>query len=276
VVLSGDGGDEAFGGYYRHFLAHRLWSRSARLPAPLRRFAAASIGMAAPETWERVGAAVNPILPASYRQHHFGSRIHKLSALLRSEEPQELYDALVSGAPSALAGPRTQVPPLHRRAPIAALSDTRLQFMLADQLSYLPDDVLTKVDRCSMQSSLEVRTPLLDHRLIEFAWTLPAHFKLRDGRGKWVLRQVLARHVPTELWDRPKSGFGAPIQQWLRGSMRSWAEELLRHSVCVREGWLDGACLTREWNSFQRGAVVDFNSLWSALMLEAWFRNNAP
>jgi asparagine synthase (glutamine-hydrolysing) len=267
VSLSGDGGDELFAGYNRHIMGPKLWRQIHRLPRPMRQAAAASLALALRANF----------LTNSARIPQLGEKLEKLRDALQATDGMDFYrrlraawpnpDALVRGADdlgSAAGGSST---------PSDALS-LREQMILADMQNYLPDDILTKVDRASMAVSLEARVPMLDHHLVEFAWRVPDQFKVRDGQGKWLLRQMLYRYVPKELLDRPKAGFAVPVGEWLRGPLRDWAESLLSEDRLRREGFLNPALVRRCWNAHLTGRRHDHAQIWNVLMFQAWLEAN--
>ena len=269
VCLSGDGGDEVFAGYNRHVLGPRLWRRLGPLPRPVRR-AAGAVLLAPPRTaWDRAGAA----LPARIRVRNPADKVEKLSRLLAAPDAAGLYRNLAgqwddpasvvlgSREPATLAGLPDRWPPL---------DDALEEFLWLDTAMVLPDDMLVKVDRASMAVGLELRVPLLDHRIVEWAWTLPAAAKVRDGRGKWVLRQVLDRYVPSALVDRPKMGFDPPLGAWLRGPLRAWAEELLAPGRLASDGWFDAVPVRAQWEDHLAGRRNNDYRLWSVLMFQSW------
>lgn len=267
VALSGDGGDELFGGYNRYFLATSLWRKTRYLPAPVRHAAAAAISALPPRAWDRVAGAFNPLLPRRLRLSLAGDKLHKGADVMGSDSGEALYGKLVSfwGIDELVQGASPTLP--YRFTDLPTLSE---QMMALDAVGYLPDDILTKVDRASMAVSLETRVPLLDHRVYEFAWRLPLDYKIRDGEGKWLLRKLLYRYVPRELIERPKMGFGVPIDQWLRGPLKAWAEDLLTEERLKRDGHFDPAPIRRRWAEHQSGRRNWQYHLWGVLMFQAW------
>lgn len=274
VSLSGDAGDELFGGYNRYVLTRNLWSKVGRLPQSLRRLGAAGIGALSPAAWNALLRPVQPLLPLGLRQANVGDKLHKGAAVLGARSVDELYlqlvthwqpDGLVLGAQEPLTALRGQ--PL----PLAGLDGVQ-RMMALDAISYLPDDILVKVDRAAMGVSLEARVPMLDHRVVEFAWQLPQHMKLRGDVGKWALRQVLYRHMPKELIERPKMGFGVPIDSWLRRPLREWAEDLLDESRLRQEDFFNPTPIRQKWAEHLSGKRNWQHHLWDVLMFQAWLR----
>ena len=264
VALSGDGGDELFAGYTRHRFA-RL---ASSMPAPMGRALACGLGVAGPVLWERVFS----LLPAERRPKLAADKMHKAVRLFRAGE-ESGYLSLVSAwdDPDALVnGGKEPRGPIFDAGIARALSDPLDRMQYLDTITYLPDDILTKVDRASMAVALEVRVPILDHRIVEFSWRLPARFKMRGGKGKWLLRQVLYRHVPKALVERPKSGFAIPLGQWLRGPLRAWAEELLSEKRLGEGGLLNPAPIRARWAEHLEGTRNWHASLWPVLMFQAW------
>ncbi|WP_193370325.1 asparagine synthase (glutamine-hydrolyzing) [Pelagibius marinus] len=267
VALSGDGGDELFGGYNRYYQAPAVLSRTALLPEPLGRYAAALILAVPPTRWSQM---LGP-LPKIGAIPMLGEKLHKIADIL-GKSPQQAFCALVSQWPDPAAlvtGGRENVDAVWSEA-AGDLSGFAARMQFADTQTYLPDDILTKVDRASMAVSLEARVPLLDHRVVEFAWSLPQDFKIRGREGKWILRQVLDRHVPRTLIERPKMGFSVPIDSWLRGPLRGWAEDLLSESRLKRQGFLDPAPIRARWGEHISGKRNWQYSLWGVLMFSAW------
>jgi asparagine synthase (glutamine-hydrolysing) len=271
VALSGDGGDEVFGGYNRYVTGMRTWKRLSRVPQPARRGAARIAEGIRPRTWDRAGRIIDRVLPSGRRGFVSGNRVHKLASVLALGSVDEMYTRLVSTWPEpaglVIGGVE---PPLPFKSVRSALVEPAERMMLFDLIGYLPDDILTKVDRASMGASLEARAPLLDHRVVEFAWRLPLEQRIRGGEGKWLLRRVLDRHVPKPLIDRPKQGFGIPIDRWLRGPLREWAMDLLSESRLKREGYFDPAPITAALRDHLEGRRNVQYPLWVVLMFEAW------
>jgi asparagine synthase (glutamine-hydrolysing) len=273
VSLSGDAGDELFGGYNRYFWSKAIWRRLGWAPAPMRTALAGMLTGLSPANWNRALAGISSLAGPGSRWSNPGDKIHKLAGILGAKGPEEIYHSLVShwDNPSAVVKggtePLTVLTGSHGRK---SFPDFESQMMYLDQLTYLPDDILAKVDRAAMGVSLETRVPFLDHRLVEFAWTLPLSLKIRDGQGKWLLRQLLRRHVPDHLFERPKMGFGIPIDSWLRGPLRDWAEALLATDRLTREGFFDPAPIQLKWQDHLSGKRNWAYHLWDVLMFQAW------
>lgn len=279
VSLSGDAGDELFCGYERYPLTASVWKRLSVLPLPLRRSMAWVLTRMSPQSLNRITAHT----PLARRWANVGDKLHKGAGVLTAGSLDQLYTRMISHWPDPEyvvvggAEPRTV---LNGRAPaLAGLSDVE-RIMALDLLTYLPDDILTKVDRAAMGVSLETRVPFLDHRVVEFAWQLPMQYKLRRESKtyttKWALRQVLFRHVPRALIERPKMGFGVPVDSWLRGPLRPWAEDLLSESRLKREGYFNPAPIRQKWAEHVSGQRNWQQQLWCVLMFQAWLAEQEP
>jgi asparagine synthase (glutamine-hydrolysing) len=278
VALSGDGGDELFAGYNRHAWLDRLWRRSAPLPDPVRRLAGSILGHLPPGLLDEAARAT-ALLPARMRVRNPASKVAKVGKVLASSGPEDAYLSLVSywgDAESMVLGAGPSASMASRPSEWPALDGITEQMLWLDVVSYLPDDILTKLDRAAMATSLETRVPFLDRAVFDLAWRLPMSVKLHNGVTKWILRQVLYRHVPAELVERPKMGFGFPIGSLLRGQLRPWAEELLDEGRLRRQGLLDPAPIRRAWAQHLQGRRDLGYELWAVLAMEAWLDRWAP
>ncbi len=276
VALSGDGGDELFGGYNRYLWGPRIWSRVAWMPYRVRQALALALSAVPSGGWDAFGEIVNRLLPGSAGLVRVGEKAHKLGARLgQARSLDDFYRHLVT---------EWSVPPLDPATPACidetsasdlsalVLSSSPERMMYWDSMTYLPDDILCKVDRAAMAVSLETRVPFLDHRVAELAWRLPLSMKIRGSEGKWALRKILDRSVPRELIERPKAGFALPVGQWLRGPLRAWAEDLLDEGRLRGEGYLAPEPILRLWEQHLAGRQDWTPKLWSILMFQAWLR----
>lgn len=279
VSLSGDGGDELFGGYGRHAELRWLWDRIKRWPISVRRLAASAITTISPAMLTRMASSLLHLAPRHLRYSNAGERLYKLAEVIVLSDPETIYrDALISHwkDPAAVVIGGTEPETLVKaRSRWPDIADYTERMMWLDLVTYLPDDVLVKVDRAAMAVSLETRAPFLDHRIVEFAWRLPLFMKIRHGQGKWILRQVLHRYVPKELTERPKAGFAVPIDSWLRGPLRDWAAALLDPTRLANEGFLHAMPIARKWQEHLAGRRNWQYPLWGVLMFQAWLEQQS-
>lgn len=260
VALSGDGGDELLGGYSRHIEGPKIWNKMKLMPRVMRSGLSSVI--------QRV--PVNHLDSLNRKHPQFGSKVHKAASILNLDTQEDIYRRLTC---------RWQTQPILGQGEARSLGNldgTNLSFaekmMLWDTLTYLPGDILTKVDRASMAVSLEARAPLLDKRLFEYVWSLPENVKIRGGKGKWLLRQVLTRHVPENLFERPKQGFNIPVGEWLRGPLKDWAEDLLDEKFLKDQNLLDVEHIRSTWQGHLDGQGNHAGGLWNILMFQAWYK----
>jgi asparagine synthase (glutamine-hydrolysing) len=273
VALSGDGGDELFAGYKRYALFTDLERALARVPRGARGVLGRALGAVPIDAANRVFAFADPWLRRYGSGGAAGDKIRKLAELVALPDERALYLDLLSHwkQPELLVpGARSQERLADATPCPKGFDDPIHALMFDDTLAYLPDDILVKVDRTSMSVGLEARVPILDHRVIELAWSLPLALKVRQGGTKWALRQVLYRHVPQGLVDRPKMGFGLPIAAWLRGPLRSWADDLLSESRLRREGLLEPGPIQEKWREHLSGRRNWHYYLWDVLVLQSW------
>jgi len=269
VALSGDGGDELFGGYNRYGTGYQLTAAMRHLPRALRSGLGHAITAIPPSRWDSAFAW----MPDAMRPRQGGDKMHKLASVL-PEDAGGYYERLVSPGEDLWTTLRGAPAPHLNAAAVQSrdgFRDDRDWMQYMDAATYLPDDILTKVDRASMAVALEARVPILDHRVVEFAWQLPQRFKFRSGQGKWLLRQMLYRYVPRSMIERPKSGFSVPIGDWLRGPLRDWTEDLLNPQT-LGGGLFDSAAIRARWAMHQTGTRNHQHALWTVLMFESWRR----
>ncbi len=271
VSLSGDAGDELFAGYNRYLMVEKIWNSIRWLPHPLRKAAAMMLKVLPTQALNAIGKQI-PGIP-----NQLGDKVKKIADIIPLDH-LAIYDSLVSHWKhhDAVSLVSTGEAPFTKsiRSSEQARSFTE-QMMYLDTLSYLPDDILVKVDRAAMANSLETRVPLLDHRVVEFAWSLPLRQKLKNGVTKWPLRQVLYRHVPKELIERPKQGFGIPLDHWLRGSLKDWASTLLNSKKLEASGLINPEFVEKKWQEHLSGDRNWQYGLWNILMFQAWFEENS-
>jgi asparagine synthase (glutamine-hydrolysing) len=275
VSLSGDAGDELFGGYNRYFWATSIWNKLGWVPLGLRKAAAAGITTVSPETWNHTFQGLKMIIPSHLQYNVPGDKLHKLAEILVVDQPEAIYQNLISfwkNTDDLVLN--TQEDPISLTSgsgqPWTTGANFEQRMMFLDFLTYLPDDILVKVDRAAMGVSLETRVPFLDHRVIEFAWRLPLSMKIQEGKGKWILRQLLDKFVPRNLIERPKTGFGVPIDLWLRGPLKEWAEALLDERRLGTEGFFNAGLVRKRWLEHSSGARNWHYYLWPILMFQAW------
>jgi asparagine synthase (glutamine-hydrolysing) len=271
VALSGDGGDELFGGYNRYFLGQALWENVSYVPSVVLQFLSRFITRVSPQMWDQLGRYFRKITPQL--KNNAGDKLYKLAELLTVKTQDEMYQHFVSHwkySEALIIGAQIPYKECTDTTSLTGLKEFIEQMQLMDMLGYLPDDILTKVDRAAMGVSLETRTPFLDHRVVEFAWRIPLSMKIRNGQGKWILRQLLYKYIPKELIERPKMGFGVPIGSWLRGPLREWAESLLDESRLMNEGYLNPDPIRKKWVEHLSGKRNWQYHLWDVLMFQAW------
>jgi asparagine synthase (glutamine-hydrolysing) len=270
VSLSGDAGDELFCGYNRYFLTAKLWNKLNRVPVALRKLASALITAIPVKSWNQFGK----LLPANLQLSNLGDKLHKAAAVLACRDIEQLYLGLVSHwqkPEQVVLGskePKTVLTDPERKATFV---DPILQMMAQDTLSYLTDDILVKVDRAAMAVSLETRVPFLDHSVLEHAWRIPLDLKLRNGKSKWCLREILYKYVPKDLIERPKMGFAVPLDAWLRGPLMPWADNLLAEDRLRVEGFFDVEVISRMWQEHKSGKRNWQYQLWDVLMFQSWY-----
>lgn len=277
VSLSGDGADELFGGYNRYFYAQQIWRRLQHVPEFLRNGIAGTLGHLDARQWDKLLNPLSSALPPRLRFNEPGEKLRKATEALNARSPEDIYRRLISHwkkPEEVVLGIQSAFDPIPSGIPAGLNFPERMMYM--DTLGYLPGDILVKVDRTAMGVSLETRAPFLDHRVVEFAWQLPLHMKIHDGQGKWILRQILDRYVPRHLIERPKKGFGVPLDNWLRTSLRDWAEHLLDPARLRQEGFFDPAPIQEKWRQHLAGTHNWQYLLWDVLMFQAWHEQQNP
>ena len=271
VALSGDGGDELFGGYNRYFWVPQIWKRVSLLPYPLRQqICRLLIAVSGLDIWKKIWKKKHfPVVRAGEKMHKLGQRLQGvrniddfyLSLLTEWKTPEDILALTATHEPKNLLTRQGQWPQMDR-------NEERMMYL--DAMTYLPDDIICKVDRAAMGVGLETRVPFLGHRIVELAWQLPLHLKIRDGQGKWALRQILYKYVPQKLIERPKQGFAIPLGDWLRKPLRDWAEHLLDPVRLSAEGYFASEFIQQKWQEHISGKRHWEHSLWSVLMFQAW------
>ena len=272
VVLSGDGGDELFAGYNRYIFGLNIWQNANYIPLPFKKLVAKALLSQPTSRLDLFGR----VLPSKYRYQQLGVKLHKFSKTILMNDQDSIYRQMLShwnDPEEIILGSKEPKGILWNSEIANTIPDflDRMQFF--DTMTYLPDDILTKVDRASMSVSLEARVPLLDHRLVEMAWRIPRHMKLKDGQGKWALRQILYKRVPKNLIERPKMGFGIPLDEWLRGPLREWAESLLNFDRLRQQGLFNPIYIRNKWEAHLAGQSWGY-PLWNVLMAQAWLEAN--
>jgi asparagine synthase (glutamine-hydrolysing) len=276
VSLSGDGGDELFGGYNRYLFVSNFWNRLSRVPRPLLRLAASGIAAPSPAAWDAAFRWLGPVLPQKLRPALAGQKMQKVASVLSSASLHELQSRLIAQWPH----PEVVMAPAHQAAACSGLPPpsqvpdipAAAQQMAWDTSTYLVDDILTKVDRATMRVGLEARVPLLDHRMVEFAWEIPMTMKFKDGSGKYILKRLLERYVPRNLFERPKMGFGIPVDSWLRGPLKEWASAYLLAESNPDNDYLDRGVIAATWKEHLSGKVDRGGPLWTVLMFDIWLQ----
>lgn len=273
VTLSGDGGDELFAGYNRHLFASRMGPFMDRIPSGARRMASGILGLVSPDFIDGVFGVSAPFLPERFRLRMPGVKLHKMRESLSARGEIDLYEKLIGHwdpresvalGPRGAASPETGID----LGPSGLNRVERMQYW--DMMGYLPGDILAKVDRSGMAVGLESRIPFLDHRLVELSWRIPTAFKIKDGKGKWLLRRMLHRRVPAPLFERPKMGFALPLSKWLCGPLRDWAEDCLDPARLSQFEVLDTKAIRKRWEDLKAGRGKWEQHLWIILMLQAW------
>ncbi len=274
VSLSGDGGDELFCGYNRYLYTRQLWNFKRVFPDFASAATSKLLESIPPNRIDSILGSLKPVVPKKARISALGDKVHKVAHLLKAEDRSDIFLRSIShwDDPSNFVLDSSEPRTVHDSIDQSAwLGNIEEMMMLVDLLNYLTDDILAKVDRASMAVSLEARVPLLDHRVVEFAWGLPLRFKLRGSTSKWILRQVLDKYVPAKLLERPKMGFSVPIDTWLRGPLRDWAESLLSAQRLTEHGFLDPAAVRRKWDEHISGSRNWQHALWIVLMFQDWY-----
>ena len=273
VSLSGDGGDEIFGGYNRYMLGHSIWPKIISMPKSLRKLLAGLIFSFSPTDWDKIMTPALYLAPQRFRHTKIGDSLHKTAHILNSSSIQEIYNFLISHwsiKENIVIGANNANTILDNENKIIEKLSYPEQMMFFDTLTYLPGDILVKLDRAAMGTSLETRTPFLDHRVIDLAWKLPLNMKIRNTEKKWCLKELLYKRVPKELIERPKMGFSVPIGDWLRGPLRDWAEHLLDEKKMKESGYFNTSEIQQKWHQHISKEYNWQHHLWDIIIFESW------
>lgn len=275
VSLSGDGGDELFAGYSRYYAAEKIWNSVKFLPSPIRKIVGTLITTLPPSAWDRVFNVGKSFTPSFLSFHYPGEKTHRMAQLIQQTNFPEFYRKLISHwEPESILTKKISEPKTVYNSNLELLSSLSHQKLMSytDAAQYLPDDLLTKVDRASMAHSLEARVPLLDHRVVEFSATVSQSFKYRENKSKWPLRKILYEYLPRELVDRPKMGFSVPVDQWLRGPLKEWASDLLSENEIKKHNLINFDLVDRKWQEHLSAKRNWMYYLWDVLMFQAWLK----
>ncbi len=271
VSLSGDAGDELFSGYSRYLQVNNTWNKLQYLPVKVRENIGKLIVKTDGVKWDAWFERYKRLIPSRFHMSHFGDKMHKGAAVLGNPDEFSFYDGFITHWPSGSIMSNDVQAEMYNFSGAKGLSFVE-KMMFLDSITYLPDDILVKVDRAAMANSLETRVPFLDHRVVEFAWRIPMNLKLRDGKSKWLLRQVLYNYVPSNLIERPKMGFGVPLESWLRGPLKDWADELLSEQALNKHGLLKTHQIRSAWQAHLKGERSWHYRLWDVLMFQSWYQ----
>lgn len=274
VALTGDGGDELFCGYNRYIFGEKLWNVSRAIPASLRKVFSSGIQLVSQKNWDKI----LKYLPIINRYNNVGDKLYKVTRAFDAKTFYDFYQLLSShwhkSNEVVINSKEPKIFSNQLKQQLETL-DKQQQMMILDFLTYLPGDILVKIDRASMASSIETRAPFLDHKLIEYVWKIPHRFKNKNGQGKWILKEILKQYVPKDLTERPKMGFGVPIGTWLRGPLKDWAENLLDEKTMQEEGFLNSKLVKKKWEEHISGIRNWQYDLWDVLMFQAWIKEQS-
>jgi asparagine synthase (glutamine-hydrolysing) len=275
VALTGDGGDEVFAGYHRHLLMRKL-RKLVEVPRGLRGVVANGIKNVPVTRWDDLFTRLDPVLPRIARHRIAGEKLHKLAGILDQPDERKMFAAIAShwnDRSQLVLGSGGELPSRLDEDSEWPDGSYLEQIVYLDTVTYLPDDILVKVDRATMGTSLESRIPFLDHELIERVWRMPMRMRMRGNTGKWLLRKILSQYVPDQLVERPKAGFGVPLDSWLRGGLREWAEYLLDPKRLREEGFFDESLVRRAWKTHLGGKINLQGRIWNVLVFQAWLES---